>query len=393
MHHQAQQSHAVMQNKSLIYGDPCESGYSTTASSEEGTLQRGFTKKQNGGFESESFLNNPKFLEMVSRSKGCDYSYSPASSHGSADSPLAFGIPDHIPATIDAFRHVDDVTSVDEINVAALQKFKDNLENIRTYQTAKPQKPAFSYYDPLHIADVPQGKTTKSTSPSSKCGSPQKPIPMRRSQNKHRGPINFSSEAPKTVETSIKSISPTADHKSAFVVVKPRVIHRPSPTESKPLAYQHTCSHDTCEKSNPLPAVRPRKTTERIPTLSPIDNSIVYIPAQIDENGIARPVESRSSKRMCARNKKNSNRNEVAGDEAARLREYLEKAEAKDLKYALEKLLKSKDPNSIEAMTKLFPTNKKPEASHCLRCHKVATFIDYDLSGYRFSITILIISL
>lgn len=460
MKHQVQ-SYPVMQNKSLNFADQYESGYSTTTSSEEGTLQRGFTHtKKQGGFESESFLKNPKFLEMVSketaaseartkrtnkkRSKTYEYSESPVSLHSAggsprlAPSPLTFGIPDHIPTSLDELRHnYFDTTNEEAINVAALQKFKDNLENIRTYQTAKP--PTFGkpvdyspYYDPLRINDVTQGKMTKvsksssSSISSSGTGSPKKPSPVKgiyqqssSSTPTKSNPAQFSIELSKSVEdlTTIKAITPptSTQRKSAFVVVKPRVINRAKTSEG-PAApardqsnsiYQHTCQHGVeghhCHNAQVQRPTSLNYTSivDQLQSPSPRDGNIVFIPAQIDENGVARPVPNNylqspvnSNCKQTGNHQDNERNNtkkcnhgnvtkqskdkrtglppaEILSNEAVRLRKYLEKADAKNLKKVLEKLLKSKDPRSIDAMTKLFPSSKfKSDAAHCVRCHK-----------------------
>lgn len=445
MKHQVQ-SYAVMQNKNHNFSDQYESGYSTTTSSEEGTLQRGFTNtKKQGGFEGESFLKNPKFLEMVSKETANNKKrYESPASLNSADgspSPLTFGIP----TSFDELRHTYyDVTNEEAIHVAALQKFKDNLENIRTYQTAKPPtfgKPSadFSpYYDPLRINDVTNGKMTKvsKSSSSSTCssgtGSPQKPSPVKAFYQQSSSstptksiPDQFSTELSKSVEdlTSIKAITPptSTQRKSAFVVVKPRVINHPkarehhsAPTRSRSNnVYQHTCQYSAKPRQRPT-SLNYAPIIDQLQSSSAGDGSIVFIPAQIDENGVARPVSNnylqspvnsytketsyhhsneRNDIKKCnhggvtkqSREKRSSEHGlekpEVIGNEAVRLRKYLEKADAKNLKKALEQLLISKDQSSIEAMTKLFPgSNCKSESSHCVRCHKVNRFSVF----YRF---------
>nr|XP_039252179.1 uncharacterized protein LOC120329588 [Styela clava] len=125
---------------------------------------------------------------------------------------------------------------------------------------------------------------------------------------------------------------------------------------------------------------------------------IIYIPAQIDENGIARPVPQ-NLPRGCHDNScrisdyhddsdRHSNSShgtnlsiskhdsplppaETLSNEATRLRHFLENVNPDDLKLRLEKLLDTKDPGSIHALTKLFPgTEFTADAAHCVRCHK-----------------------
>lgn len=265
--------------------------------------------------------------------------------------------------------------------------------------------------------------------------------------------------------TSIKRITPPSlpsplspgDRKSAFVVVKPRVANKPTipdgpmvavhpPVhqmlnqhgfESYPdqIAYPHSCRKGVDNQTLQM-LVTPRTSTQvppastiqyspitkqlQSPTTSnnvfndklggipatgpPTSGDIIYIPAQIDENGIARPVPPKISHGCngvsghCHNNSRHTNDPhddsdrhsnsshgnlsiskpdsplpppETLSNEAVRLRNFLEKANPEDLKQRLEKLLDTKDPGSIHALTKLFPgTEFTADAAHCVRCHK-----------------------
>lgn len=61
-------------------------------------------------------------------------------------------------------------------------------------------------------------------------------------------------------------------------------------------------------------------------------------------------------------------------NDAVRLDEYLESCSAKDLKRMLREKLESKDPKCIKALATLIPeTVAKQVMSHCVRCHKVSS--------------------
>lgn len=64
---------------------------------------------------------------------------------------------------------------------------------------------------------------------------------------------------------------------------------------------------------------------------------------------------------------------ETLSNEAVRLKQYLKITNPQELKTKLQKIIETKDPGLIDAMSKLFPGSEfTSDAAHCVRCHKVS---------------------
>ena len=143
-------------------------------------------------------------------------------------------------------------------------------------------------------------------------------------------------------------------------------------------AHHFTADPNQYYASPPIPA--PRKKTNNLPqTFNSL--SLHNGPAPISRIASSSTPDPRipSSSAPDSRTSNScssgspSSQVEALTNEAARLRHFLDKASAKDLKRFLRDQLESKNPKMIKALSTLVPMSKARQIeSHCVRCHKVS---------------------